>query len=95
MEDRLVAGERVELLIQALQEFEFTEDPDGMMHGIVRLEPELGLPFFRALMRVEAELLFQDANALGGAHDEKRTDDQRRADAFVALALRMVDAHTN
>jgi hypothetical protein len=30
------------------------------------------LPLFCALMRVEAELLLQDANALDGAHDEKR-----------------------
>ncbi|MGH8985059.1 MAG: hypothetical protein ACRDY6_14445 [Acidimicrobiia bacterium] len=66
-----------------------------MIHGAVRLEPELGLPFVRALMRVEAELLLQDANALGGARDEKRTDAQRRADAFVALALRVVDARSN
>jgi hypothetical protein len=95
MEEGLVAGERVDVLIQALREVEFTEDPDGMMHGTVRLEPDLGLPFFRALMRVEAELLLQDANTLGRAHDENRTDDQRRADAFVALALRVVDAHTN
>ncbi|MGH9025766.1 MAG: DUF222 domain-containing protein [Acidimicrobiia bacterium] len=95
MKDRLVAGEPVELLVEALVRIDFTEEPDGMVHGTVRLEPELGLPFFRALMRAEAELLLQDANALGQAHDEKRTDDQRRADAFVALALRVVDARKN
>jgi hypothetical protein len=94
MEDRRVAGEPVEVLVQALEEIEFTEEPDGMIHGAVRLEPELGLPFFRALMRVEAELLLQDANTLGEARDEKRTDVQRRADAFVALALRVVDARS-
>lgn len=95
MEDRLVAGEPVELLAQALGQFELSEEPDGMIDVSVRLEPELGVPFSRALMRVEAELLLQDADALGGPHDEKRTDDQRRADALVALSLRIVDASTN
>ncbi len=44
-------------------------------------------------MRVEAELLLDDADRLGQEDHEDRTYEQRAADAFVALALRVGDAH--
>lgn len=43
-------------------------------------------------MRVEAELLLEDADRLGEPGGEERTPDQRRADALLALTLRMSDA---
>ncbi|HET6921436.1 MAG TPA: hypothetical protein VFI46_18530 [Jiangellaceae bacterium] len=46
----------------------------------------------RAIMRIEAELLLADANEVGSSAAEPRTPQQRRADAFVALALRVADA---
>lgn len=94
-DQQLVAGEPVELLIRAFVRFKFTEGPDGMTHGQARLEPSLGIPLFRALMRVEAELLLRDADTLGDPQHEARTSEQRRADALVALALRIADSHAN
>jgi hypothetical protein len=44
-------------------------------------------PLIRAMMRVEAEMLLQDAEHISTANiDSVRTVEQRRADAFVALA---------
>jgi sugar diacid utilization regulator len=56
------------------------------------LEPRLAQPFGRALMRVQAELLLEDADRLGQENWQDRTHEQRAADAFVALALRVADA---
>jgi hypothetical protein len=63
-----------------------------MFHGTVRLEPRLGEPLMRAVMRVEAELMCEDAGRVGSPNAEHRTYEQRAADAFVALALRVTDA---
>lgn len=65
---------------------------DGMMAVGFQLDRRLAPPFVRALMRVEAELLLHDADRLGQGSNHPRTDGQRRADAFVALALRVVEA---
>ena len=43
-------------------------------------------------MRVQAELLLEDADRLGQENWQDRTHEQRAADAFVALALRVADA---
>lgn len=58
----------------------------------MRLEPRLATPFARALMRVQAELLLDDADRFGQPDQADRTHEQRTADAFVALALRVGDA---
>jgi hypothetical protein len=92
MTDELVAGESAETLLVALAHIEWGEEVDGMMSGSVRLEPELGRPFMRAMMRIEAELLAHDADAYGQPDVEERTPEQRAADAFVALTLRVSDA---
>lgn len=45
-------------------------------------------------MRIEAELLLHDADRLTRTAADWRTPEQCRADAFVALALRVADAAT-
>jgi hypothetical protein len=92
MSDQLVAGERVDLLLEALTHLKWTTGADGMAHGSCVLEPRLGEPFVRAQMRVEAELLRNDADALGGPNAENRTYEQRAADALLALVFRVLDA---
>lgn len=92
MTDTCVAGERVDTLFQALRQIKWKNTRDGMPSGSARLEPRLAQPFFRALMRVQAELLLQDADRLGRENWEDRTHEQRAADALVALALRVVEA---
>jgi len=55
-------------------------------------EPRLALPFIRAHMRVEAELLLQDADRVNDLEWEVRTRPQRAADALIALVLQVQEA---
>ncbi len=89
----LVAGERRDELIAALLEAQLSPEADGL----VRLNMQLpnNCPLVRALMRVEAELIMMDADAMSTGSFEPRTSDQRRADAFMALALRAADIPGN
>ena len=87
-----IAGENLDTLVEALQQIQLHKPRDGMTRMSLRLEPRLGYPFSRALMRVQAELLLDDADRLGLDEWEDRTHEQRAADAFVALALRVADA---
>jgi len=91
--DAFVAGERLQALVAALIECK----PERIENGSYKVDAELdtatGAPLARALMRVEAEMLLADAEAIrpdlaGGM----RTPDQRRADAFLELAHRVHDA---
>ncbi len=92
-EGPFVAGEHATSLLHALLQAKIKPEPDGMWLFDLRLQPPQAAPLFRALMRVEAELLVQDADSISDAHLEPpRTDDQRRVDAFVALAMRIRDA---
>jgi hypothetical protein len=59
---------------------------DGMVEISLTLEPELGEPLQRALLRIEKELLDHDM-AHGGP--ELRTTPQRMADAFVVITERL------
>jgi len=92
MNDILVAGEHAETLLEALHEIRWSTLPNGAMSGTVHLEPRLGDPFARALMRVQAELLLHDADTYPQEEADVRTHEQRAADALVALALRVSDA---
>jgi hypothetical protein len=90
---RLVAGEPVGILAEALSRLQPVPSDDGMVHFELELEGALGAPLARALMRVEAELLTNDAERIvAGSPEEGRTPEQRRADALVALVLRVGDA---
>jgi hypothetical protein len=85
MADALVAGEPTRLLFEALEQFDRKSRRDGMTHFTAVLEPRLGVPFMRALQRVELELLRDDDAPAG-------TPEQRAADALVVLVLRVADA---
>jgi hypothetical protein len=84
----LVFGERGDLLVEALLPAlrDRTVDDDRMCRFEINLEPRLGQPLMRALMRAEAKLLLEDANAVGTPDYEERTDDQRRLDALLEIA---------
>lgn len=92
MTPTLIAGEPVDVLIEALQQVELQPTRNGMSSMSMRLAPRLAAPFLRALMRVEAELLLDDADRLATEDQEDRSHEQRAADAFVALALRVSGA---
>src|SRR5437868_5263467 len=86
-----VEGESIDLLLRALSKFRFEGERDGMVQFTVKLPPGLGQPFMRALMRVEAEFLLGDADALGSGGEE-RTHGQRGLDALIELARRATAA---
>ena len=58
--------------------------PSGGGTFDLTLTPDETGPFFRALMRAEAELLMDDADAFEPL-GPLRTPDQRRADAFLEI----------
>jgi hypothetical protein len=62
-----------------------TTDGDGMCRASFTLDAKDAAPLQRALMRVEAELLTEDADSIGGRHPENRTYEQRAADALLRL----------
>lgn len=92
MNTTYVAGESTTDLLRAFGEIEMSEEHDGRVELEADLAPDVGAPFMRALLRVEAELLLADADGLLDDARPLRTPDQRRADAFVALTQRVVDA---
>lgn len=83
-----VAGERLSALVGALLQIKLEERPNGSWAIDGTLDRESGAPFVAALMRVEAELLAAYAIVVAGG-GEPRTDEQRRADALVELAVRV------
>ncbi len=90
---RTVAGEPADVLLAAMRQIPFEQGPYGMFTAAVDLSPGLGVPLLRALMRVEAELLLTEADAWSRQSAlGPRTPGQRRADALVALALRVSEA---
>lgn len=93
----LVAGEHPDLVLEGMLAVRpyrpFLEvGPDGVTRTLVDLagnphDLSMG-PFLRALMRVEAELLLRDADEVGCAA-MRRTDAERRGNAFAVLARRV------
>jgi hypothetical protein len=59
----------------------------GIVSG--KIPQDLAEPFTRALLRIEAELLLNDADLWTAAAGETRTQSERRADAFTAMILRL------
>jgi hypothetical protein len=94
MTQTLIAGESIDDLALALSQLEFRPTEDGMVRMKGTLEREVGVPLHRALLRVEADLLLQEADerTVDGPFGKHRTDDQRRADAFIELARRFGEA---
>jgi len=87
--DRIVYGERVSALMPGLIAFGDAAfiDAEGMYRSSVILDPVVGEPLARALMRAESELLLEDAERIGTEATDGRTPDQRRADAFVRVVV--------
>ena len=83
--DDIVYGERIGALLPDLFAVRgsMTIGRDRMCHFSVTLEPEMGQPLRRAMMRVEADLLHEDVGRVGSAGEVDRTDEQRSADALV------------
>jgi hypothetical protein len=85
--DDLLYGERIDDVVPALKALfdAGSIDEDGMFAYSVELPPAVGGPLCRAMMRAEAELLLEDAEALRFGTYEDRTPEQRAADALVRL----------
>jgi hypothetical protein len=94
----LVAGERPDLVLRGLQALQRSGHIEEGMDGELLERYDLTVspddvtmgPFVRALMRVEAELILRDADALACVA-LMRTDEERRADALLLLARRVCE----
>ena len=86
----MIAGESLDPLVRAVVLFRFRRNPSGTYRVDGTLPSALADPFLRALDRVEKELHQIDLEGGHGAMD--RTPEQRRADAFLDLIERVVDA---
>ncbi|MCU1643688.1 MAG: hypothetical protein JWN03_3963 [Nocardia sp.] len=87
----LVAGERRADLVRALSYVSTEEAPDGGFIVNGDLPPDVAPVFVRAIMRIEAELLLNDAELVTIDQGEPRTPEERRTDALIALLLRVDD----
>jgi hypothetical protein len=83
-----IYGETVEALMPGLLTIidNMILTKDGSCHFSVRLERERANPLRRALMRAEAELLSEDADAVGSPAESQRSYEERAGDALVRLA---------
>ena len=88
--DAVVYGERIADLLPALLKFRESVEvgPDGMYLFSVTLDRDEASPLRRALMRVEAELLKEDADTIGTQDQVDRSHTQRAADALLRLVKR-------
>lgn len=87
----LVAGEPADRIMAVLARSQRGRSDDGMATISLTVEPH-EVFVFRALMRLEAELLLEDADSLRSGHDDLRTTGQRGADAFALLVERSAEA---
>ena len=87
--EHIVYGEHIGDPLPGLRAFmdAATTDDDGWYHSSVTLEPAVAQPLMRAMTRVEAELMLEDAEQIGEAGYCERAPAQRSADAFVRLAV--------
>ena len=86
----MVAGEDARTIARALSCINTKRtEPNGMVHISGVIPRELTPPFTRAFARIDAEFLIADAELVGQPDDPRRTDDQRRADVLVELAVRV------
>ncbi|MPZ69503.1 MAG: DUF222 domain-containing protein [Actinobacteria bacterium] len=89
MGETTVAGEPIELLQAAFAKLKHRTRSDGMVEVSAKLDAELEEPLARALVRIEGDLIDQDA---ADGDPDVRTTSERRADAFVLLAQRLTAA---
>jgi hypothetical protein len=91
-ESTFVAGESAERLLAILLDFYYKPQPGNVTRAGTQMSSDDAACLLRAVTRVEAELMLFDADQITAASIEPRTAKARRADAFVALALRVTDA---
>lgn len=82
-----ISGEDLASLLPFLLYLELDEERDGLIHMTARVPASVATPYMRAVMRREARLLTEDADAMGDGDREPRTAEQRRADAFTDVML--------
>ena len=82
---RRLEGEPLDLLGEAIGLMDVEPGRNGAVTFHAELEPRLATPFVRALMRVEARLLLEDADRFEAPGHGRRTERQRSVDAFVIL----------
>jgi hypothetical protein len=89
-----VAGEDPLVLFPLLQRLadSMVQNGNGTFHVHVTYGKDEGPPLARALMRIEAELLLEDARRLGSPQDAQRSPGDRSVDALVLLVLRTTAA---
>ena len=90
-----VAGEPVEDLLAVFRNLDVAaeRDVDGLTDVSLKLNDAENAIFRRALMRLEAELLVEDADGLDvESMATLRTSPQRRHDAFMLLLQRVIEA---
>jgi Domain of unknown function (DUF222) len=87
-----VAGEPAAALFEIIRKLPLQRQPSGRWSIDHTMPPAEGAMLARAIMRIEAELMMSDADQVGRDESSARTPDERRADALVALVLRVCDA---
>ncbi len=85
-----VGGEPASDLKCALRYFKTGRRGAYLSMSSARSRPPYALPIFRALMRIEAELLLEEADGLTAPSDIK-TPGERSAAALVELLRRLMD----
>ena len=89
----MISGENLESLSRFLPYIEKGETRNGMVHLIAENVPTgVVTPVLRAVMRREARLLAQDADAMEDGEWEPRNQVQRRADAFADVLVSLAAA---
>lgn len=91
---RRVAGEDPSVLVGLLARVgdSLARNPDGTFSAHATFSKDEAPPLVRALMRVEAELLLDDARRLRTPDHVWRTPEQRSVDALCLLSLRCAAA---
>jgi hypothetical protein len=94
--DDVVAGESVldllPVLVAIVDQSTFERRANGMYSFSAKMPTAQLIPFKRALMRVKAELLVEDAASVRTTLVGTRTPIQREADAFADLIWRVMKA---
>jgi len=90
MTKHLIAGEEAGAIAEALKRMTATEpDEDGFVEARINAPIPIVAPLFRALMRVEAQLLLSDAADYPHTEESRRSSGERSVAALVQIAQRL------
>ena len=84
MQSALAYGEPADEIVRVLARCQRCVTDSGMHEIELEMPPTEAGPVVRAMMRAKAELLIEDADSFD-AFEERRTPEQRGADAFMAV----------